>query len=453
MSKNRFDHLVWGIISGLILINVALVLGGTQIGFLPSDSFPLDEGETGMLGPIWIEFPLEMRTESVESTFSISPAVAGEFLWSGNRLEFIPDKPLEIRNRYTIRLQPGSEAKDGRRIKEELSWSFTIRQPWIIYLSYTDPGGELYRVQVTGSESEKLTETGGRILDFDPSPNGEQIAYSQGNDQDGIDIWLMDRDGGSQSLFLDCGPNRCLTPEWSPSGNQIAYSRAEAGLSPGEGFGQFRIWLADLETGETARLFQNSQKIGYGPDWSPDGRRLAYFDGANRQIAVIDLDSGDEFTIPSQIGRTGSWSPDGSKLLYSDMIQVEDEFSQVIYLVDLETQDSVLLYGGKPDKAQFSDPVWSPTGERVMFTTWQVQEVTERVLLDMSYGNSWGTRIDDEPKFIFRNYVYDPTGRQIVYERLPLETGFARPEILLYDSETQNVILLAENASSPAWLP
>jgi Tol biopolymer transport system component len=320
-------------------------------------------------------------------------------------------------------------------------------------LSYTDPGGELYRVPVTGGEPEKLTETGGRIIDFDPSPNGEQIAFSKGNDQAGIDIWLMDRDGGSQSLFLDCGPNRCLTPEWSPKGNQIAYSRVEAGLSPGEGYGQARIWLAYLDTGETARMFQNSQKIGYGPDWSPDGSRLAYFDGANSQIAVIDLDSGDEFAIPSQLGRTGSWSPDGSKLLYGDMIQVEDKFTQVIYLVDLETQDSVLLYGGQSDKAQFSNPQWSPTGEWIAMTTWPGQEVTNRTLLNMSEGNSWGFSIDDEPKNIFSNYVFDPTGRYIVYQRIPLETAFARPEILLYDIDTHEVLFLAENASHPDWAP
>lgn len=450
---NKFDRLVVAIIAGLILVNAGLLWGGRQIGIIPSASFPSDQGETGMLGPIWIEFPQEMQTASVEQAFTISPEVPGTFTWSDNQMAFTPDVPLEIGMRYTIQLQPGSTAADGRQVKEKLTWEFTVRQLYILFLSYTDPGGDLYRVAINGGETEMLTDTGGLILDFAPSPNGEQIAFSQSNDQEGIDIWLMDREGGSKSIFLNCGPNRCLTPAWSPDNSQIAYSRIEAGLSPGEGYGQARIWLADLETGQTARLFQNSQKIGYGPDWSPEGSRLVYFDGANRQITIIEMADGTEFTIPSQLGTIGTWSPDGMKMMYSDVLQVEEGFNQVIYIADLDTKDSVLLYGGESDTTQYSNPVWSPTGEWVTMTTWRAQQVTDRTLMNMSAGNAWGFSIDDESRYLYTNYSFDPSGRFIVYQRIPLETAFARPEILLYHIDTQEIVFLTDNASQPAWVP
>ena len=453
MKFNQFDRLVLGIIAALIVVNAALVWGGTQVGILPSGSFPAEGRETGMYGPIWIEFSEPMQTDSVEAAFSISGGGDGEFVWDGNRVRYVPDEPLAVGEQYAVSLAPGSLSEGGRSVDEAFEFSFTVRQPWILYLSYTDMGAEIYRISPSGGEPQALTDSGGLIYDFQPSPDGELIAYSLVNEENGIDIWLMDRDGRSARVFLDCGMDRCMGPSWSPDGTMIAYSRMEAGLQPQAGYGAARVWLAYTETGETARLFANAQKVGYGPGWSPDGRMLSYNDGTNSQIIILDLETGDEFVISSQLGNTVTWSPDSTQILYGDMLQTETGFSQVIYLVDLNTKDTVLWYGDGASIDQFGNPQWSPDGDWIAMTTWQQQDNTSYTFMRMASGETYGFIIDNQPAFIFSSYAYDPTGQYIVYQRTPLGVPNAQSQIILYDKETQNRIFLAENASFPAWTP
>ncbi len=48
---------------------------------------------------------------------------------------------------------------------------------------------------------------------------------------------------------------------------------------------------------------------------------------------------------------------------------------------------------------------------------------------------------------------WDPSGRWIVYQRFALNDPNAQPEIWVFDTQTGQTQLLAENAFFPAWLP
>ncbi len=122
----------------------------------------------------------------------------------------------------------------------------------------------------------------------------------------------------------------------SPDGRRIVYTtwgNAAAGEDP-----DGNLWIVD------ARANSTSRQVGRGmlPQWSPDGKRLAYYTQTqgNRQLWVVDVRSGTSRQITQlkdgiQISQYTffdgwwldplwySWSPDGTKLAFTTLTDKE----------------------------------------------------------------------------------------------------------------------------------
>jgi hypothetical protein len=100
-------------------------------------------------------------------------------------------------------------------------------------------------------------------------PTASEAAYPGGNGkiafERGGQIWSMNPDGtGAVQLTTDAA--RSSEPEWSPNGKQIAYTRGA------EGSREVHVMNAD---GTGDRMFAGGYDP-YSPTWSPDGSSLAY---------------------------------------------------------------------------------------------------------------------------------------------------------------------------------
>jgi Tol biopolymer transport system component len=448
MRFDRFDYTVWIVGLLLALIIGGLVWGGNQRGI--SIDAPV-EAEMSSKEPFVIQFPQPVNPESIQGLFSLNPDVPGEVIVQNDQLLFIPQLAFTPGEEYTARLKAGATVQDGRQVKKDHAWNFSVRDPWIVYQAYEE--NEIYRIPLSGGQSEQLTDSDGLIFDFVPAQAGDRIAYTVINQQKGIDIWVVGRNGGGKKLLINCGLDRCSAPAWSPDGSQLAYSRAEAGLGPDEPHGAPRIWLADTRSGETMRLFSSSEKIGYGPSWSPDGRKLAYSDGVNSQLVILDLETGNEFFIPTQSGRVGSWSPDSSQMVYSDFISSDQGVIEAVNRVDFDSQDIINLFGHRPNEYSYSGPVWSPTGEKIAAVARVAQSEIKYELMLMAADADFGYTLANEPNYTYLNYCFDPTGSYLLYQRTQLSVSYPKPEILVIDLQTKEIVLSIPNASFPAWLP
>lgn len=102
------------------------------------------------------------------------------------------------------------------------------------------------------------------------------------------------------------------------------------------------------------------------PDWSPDGRRIAFaFNECN--VAIVDAD-GDHVTVIPKAGPhvnhvcegDPSFTPDGSRLVFERYDEVLDD--DAVWSMDLDGSDRVRITGaGAPD------PNVSPDGDSVSF--------------------------------------------------------------------------------------
>ena len=164
-------------------------------------------------------------------------------------------------------------------------------------------------------------------------PNGK-IAYVECYDNSTIpfvptqcDIWVMNPDGTGQTNLTNSVDINEVNPAWSPDGARIAYF---------EGYNwNFNLRLMNADgtnpSGPITTTF--SYPYGSNPSWSPGGTQIAFmrtypgtFISEQSDIVVINLTTGIETVISRPVDFGGflleadefepAWSPDGSKIAF-----------------------------------------------------------------------------------------------------------------------------------------
>ncbi len=111
------------------------------------------------------------------------------------------------------------------------------------------------------------------------SPDGDQIAFiaeHAGSDE----LWITDRDGEERRLTSVAGDVTNIT--WSSDGTQIAFVQAVTEAEQAEGLDRNRSDEYTREEPDPRRISRLVYRSAGG-----------YFDGATKQVYVIDVDSGD----------------------------------------------------------------------------------------------------------------------------------------------------------------
>jgi Tol biopolymer transport system component len=465
MSRfSRFDRAVGFVLLGLaIFIGITLLIGD-RIGVRLIRVSPL--GEAHSTDTILIQFTEIMDRESVEERLEIEPEVPGDFSWSGDTLVFRPAEPLPTGQDFTVTVDEGASSRYGRALLNPYQFSFSVREPWVAWLAPADGFPQnIWMADPNDLENaEQVTFSTSGIFDFAVSPDGRMIAFSERRtDQPATDIKLLNLDDGTVHPLTNCVDSDCASPVWRPDGNMIAYTRVDMNtLLPGVGISPYRIWLLDLTTdpATTQPLFADTQTLGYGPQWSDDGRRISLFDNSIPGVVVYDFDTDETRIIQSDQGSSGALSPDGSELVFPEVVLDRGRAYSRLIVATLDEEELLSLVDpSAPVDDSFA--VWRPGGDDVVvgrrYRDERFTPTTQLFLVDSDTGE--GEELVFDPQYNHGFVFWDPTGMKVVMQRFPQfdEDGQpnrgGRPEIWTYDIETDNLTQVAVNGMFPRWVP
>ncbi|GHC26939.1 Tol-Pal system beta propeller repeat protein TolB [Aidingimonas halophila] len=142
---------------------------------------------------------------------------------------------------------------------------------------------------------------------------------------------------------------------------QIAYVTAQGG----EDDRRYALNIADADGHNNQEILSSDEPI-LSPDWSPDGKKLAYvsFETGEPAIYIQDIASSQRVRASSFDGINGapSWSPDGRKLAMS----LSKDGQPEIYVLDIASREFERI---TDNDAIDTEPSWSPDGDRILFTS------------------------------------------------------------------------------------
>ncbi|HUR94712.1 MAG TPA: CehA/McbA family metallohydrolase [Gemmatimonadales bacterium] len=238
--------------------------------------------------------------------------------------------------------------------------------------------GSLWRQRIGESEARQLTDGPGYDYQPDWAPDGRRIVYASYRD-DAMELRLLDLASGVDTRLVGEGAVS-LEPRWSPDGRRVAFTStlfegrwhvftvnvdAHGPIAAPE-----RV-TADRDSG-LPRYYYNAFDQYLSPTWSPDGRELILVSNRGHVWG-----SGGFWRAPAQPGGEGreirdeettwkarpDWSRDGRRVAYSSYMG--RQWHQLWIMTADGANPLQLTYGDFDATA----PRWSPDGRRISFVS------------------------------------------------------------------------------------
>jgi serine/threonine protein kinase/Tol biopolymer transport system component/tetratricopeptide (TPR) repeat protein len=188
----------------------------------------------------------------------------------------------------------------------------------VLFVSNREGNSEIYVMNFDGTNQRRITNNKTEEILANWSPDGRRIVF-ESSSQIGVesDIWIMDADGSNQQNLTNF-PGLDMRPIFSPDGSKIAFGSNRSLNDRREA----NIWVMNADGSNPKQLTDNTA-FESDPNWSPDGKKIAYtkaMTGSVFDIWMMNAD-GSEQTNVSNTDKADEalpvFSPDGQRFVYS----------------------------------------------------------------------------------------------------------------------------------------
>ncbi|MBI5386454.1 MAG: PD40 domain-containing protein [Verrucomicrobia bacterium] len=169
--------------------------------------------------------------------------------------------------------------------------------------------GEIWTIATDRGDVQRVSETPWREREPHWAPNGKRIAFV--SDRSGREeVWIADELGHNLKQLSDADCDKS-TLAWAPDSKSLLWAGSD-----------FKLRRVEIESGKTEVLVSSDVGAIGTPQFSPDGKWISYSkpDALLRsRIFVKPLDGGAERMIDSEsflVASGAKWTPDGKKLVF-----------------------------------------------------------------------------------------------------------------------------------------
>ncbi|MGH9935030.1 MAG: S9 family peptidase [Blastocatellia bacterium] len=296
---------------------------------------------------------------TIESALAIKQVGAPQFSPDGKRVAYTISEWDKKENRRVSHIWlvsadggPTSKLTTGDKGESAPQWSPDGSS--IAFLADRDKGVQVWVIPVDGGEADKLTGEENNVQSFRWSPDGKSMVFvtrdtpkdkaeREKRKKDKFDTIVVDSDFSYSHLWtinVETKEKKRLTegnftvsnPQWSPNGASIAFVMSKNGVQESSfiDISEDRntdIYVISAGGGAPRQLTTNPGPDG-NPQWSPDGKLIAYTSNADQKswaaktdVLLISPDSGAPRNLTKDFfesaGSSLAWAPDGQTLYFS----------------------------------------------------------------------------------------------------------------------------------------
>jgi TolB protein len=249
------------------------------------------------------------------------------------------------------------------------------------------------------------------------------------------ELWKVNIDGSNCQRFAETPGYRCGSPDWSPDGKWVAYDTWPIGGTASDS--RVAVMRSD---GTEIRL------LGPGgmPSWSPDGKQLAFHTyGADGGVYVMNADGSGRERVVNHWG-SPRWSPQGNRIALIST-------ARTISLFDCATGEEETIFGGRYSLRQGFGV--SPDGLRFCFGDFQGGVGLATLNPEtMRARTRWLVR---EGQCYHASWA--PDGRRVVFALAPTDQGGDQLYVMDVDADQQPPWLAGQDKNftntNPDWSP
>jgi tricorn protease len=280
--------------------------------------------------------------------------------WFGNKIYFASDRDLWLNiHSYDVK------TKEVKQITKHTNFDVMWPSGSNGQIAY-EMGGHLYKLDLSTEKYERVVvnikydfantlpyfkNVKDNINSSAISPSGNRVLFDARGD-----IFSVPAGEGTTYNLTNKQGVRSVFPQWSPDGKWIAYYSDETG--------EYEVYL--LENKENAvpkQITKNSKGWKYQAAWSPNSKMLVYFD-RSMKLQLLDVESGKISVIDTPTSdeiRSYDFSPDSRWVTYT---KASANGLGAIWIYNIETAKKQQL---TDDTFGDRNPVFSKCGNYIFF--------------------------------------------------------------------------------------
>ncbi|MDD2197878.1 MAG: PDZ domain-containing protein [Bacteroidales bacterium] len=282
--------------------------------------------------------------------------------WYGNKIYFATDRDLWL-NIHSYDVNTKEVKQITTHEKFDVMWP-SGSNGQLVY----EVGGYLYKLDLKTEQTQKLEvnirydnastlpyfkNVKDNIHSMTISPSGNRVLFDARGD-----IFSVPAGEGTTHNLTNQQGVRAVFPEWSPDGKNIAYYSDETG--------EYEVYLLEnIENAKPKQITKGSKGWKYSAAWSPNSKMLVFFDRSMRlqllnveteKLTVVDTPTSDEI-------RGYHFSPDSRWITYT---KNSANGQSAIWVYNIDEGKTTQLTN---DTFSDDNPVFSKCGNYIFFVS------------------------------------------------------------------------------------